>query len=296
MSVGLVSFFVVIAVLLTFYAIFAPTNTSAKVYPLRPSAEGEKEALFERWIRPAVRNLLPQTPLALTEYARKNDNIAALLARTGNPWRVSPEEYMVVRILAVAGGVILMTLLVLIGYANIPIYIASPVGAFLGYIAPKALLDAAWAKRRNSLNQTLPEVLDMLRICMNAGYNFSNALAQTVDLLVESPTKEEFNRVLSEMRAGRTIMQALTSFARRCPTEGVEAFVRAISQSQSTGADIASTLTYQSEEARAEYERAVDVKAQKLQTTLFMPLIGFFLPVLMIIIFGPAVTALGSAF
>jgi pilus assembly protein TadC len=295
MSIGLISFFVVLAVLLSFYAIFAPTNTKAKSYPLRPGVTPNSDSLFEKLVRPAIRNLMPQTPLALTEYARSNDGIAALLARTGNPWRVSPEEYIVVRVLSLMAGVMLLTTMVITGYAPIPIYVALPLGLFLGFIAPKALLDSAWGKRRRDLNMTMPEALDMLRICMDAGYNFQNALGQTVELLPDSITKDELGRILAEMRAGRTITQALTSFSRRCPTDIVESFVRSISQAQSTGADIASTLSYQSEEARAEYERAVDVRAQKLQTTLFLPLIGFFLPVLMILIFGPAVTTLGSA-
>lgn len=300
MTPGIIAFFVVLAVITAAYALFAPAHTVI-VPPSIPGDEPTmaKLSVFDRWIRPAVSNLMPQTPAALTEYARKNEGIASLLARTGNPWRVSPEEYVVVRVIAVVGGVMFLTLMMLLwatmGINLLPLWGAALIGAFLGYIAPKAMLDAAWGKRRRDLNAILPEALDLLRICMNAGYSFPNALEQTVSLLSDSITRDELTRVAAELRAGRTINQALGGFARRCPTDSVEAFVRAISQAQSTGVDIASTLAYQAGETRAEFERQIDEKSAKLQTTLFLPLIGFFLPTLLLLIFGPSVSSLMGA-
>lgn len=295
MSAGLVGFFVLLAVMTSFYAMFAPVNKNAARIAARPLAEGSQtDTPFERWIRPAIRNFLPQTPMALTEYARKNDGVTALLARTGNPWRVGPEEYVVLRVLAIIAGIMLLSILSAIGYMPLPVFMAMPVGAFLGFIAPKALLDSAWAKRRRNINRTLPEALDLLRICMNAGYNFPNAMAQTVELLPQDTMRMELERVLAEVRAGRPLTVAMSTFATRCPTDGVEAFVRAINQGQATGADIAETLTYQSEEARNEYERMVELRAQKLQTTMFFPIIAVFLPILMAIIFAPSLQQLGA--
>lgn len=294
MTPGLVGFFLAISILIGAYALFAPNNPKIAPTTARPSAPGD--SIFDKYVRPAVRNFLPQTPLALTEYARKNDGIAALLARTGNPWRVTPEEYVVVRILAAIAGVMVALLVSLFGSATFPLPVAVALGALIGYMLPAQTLNGVWKKRKQDLDLTLPEVLDMLRICMDAGYNFSNGLQQTVSLLPDGTTKNEMSRVLAEMRAGRTAAMALTGLAYRCPTAGVEAFVRAISQAQATGSDIASTLSFQAEETRADYERAVDVKAAKIQTTLFFPIILFFLPILMIIIFGPVIANLGMAF
>lgn len=300
MTPGIVAVFVILAVLSAAYALYAPVNRNYRVGSgINQTTEeetGKKPNFFEKYVRPTIANVLPQTPKALTEYARKNSNIAALLAKTGNPWRVSPEEYVVIRVLAVLMGIMVALLLFAIGYIPAEFGIAvAPVGALLGYIAPKAMLDSAWAKRRRDLNAVLPEALDLLRICMDSGYNFTNGLQQTVDILADSVTKDELSRVVSELRAGRTVTVALEAFAVRCPTDAVEAFVRAISQAQATGVDIATTLAYQAEETRAEYERQIEVRSQKLQTTLFLPLIGFFIPTLLILIFGPAVVMLMGA-
>lgn len=297
MTPGVVAFMVVIAVLTVFYAVFAPTNEGAERTQQQSGGNtGDPQGTFEKYVRPAIRNFLPQTPLALTEFARKNDKTASLLARTGNPWRVTPEEYLVIRVLATIAGVMVLVLVSVLKLAQVDVLIAMPIGALVGWYIPGSLLGAEWTKRKRDIAQTLPEALDMLRICMNAGYTFPNALAQTTELLPEGITREELTRVLAELQTGRSLTEALSNFAYRCPTESVESLVRAVVQGQVTGADIADTLTYQSAEARAEYERSVDVRAAKIQTTLFFPIIGLLMPVLLIVIFGPTLATLQTAF
>lgn len=294
MSVGLVAFFVALTVLTTFYAIFAPSNQ--KVLRNLPAVDVESTSWFDKWIRPAVRNFLPQTPLALTRYARKNGTVSAVLARSGNPWRVTPEEYIAVRVLATVAGIAFGLLVGSFGSIDVPPLAAGAFGALVGYTLPQSLLSSEWNKRRRDLETTIPEALDMLRIALDAGYNFNNALQQTIELLPKGATRLELARVNSELKAGRPLATALTGFAYRCPTDGVESFVRVITQAQATGVDIASTLAFQADEARADYERQVDVKAQKMQTTLFFPIIGLLLPVLVILMFAPSVSNLQGAF
>lgn len=294
MTIGLVAFFVALTVLSTFYAVFAPNNK--KVLKGLPSIEVENASWFDKWIRPAVRNFLPQAPLSLTRYARQNGGVAATLARSGNPWRVTPEEYVIMRALAAVAGAIFGLFVFTLGYVDVSPILVAAFGALLGYSAPQSLLSSEWGKRRRDLETTLPEALDLLRIALDAGYNFNNALQQTIELLPLGATRSELARVNSELKAGRTLNSALTGFGYRCPTDGVEAFVRVISQAQATGVDIASTLTFQADEARAGYEREVDVRAQKMQTTLFFPIIGLLLPVLVILMFAPSVANLQGAF
>lgn len=298
MSAGLTAFFVVLALLAAFYALFAPTNTKASTYhDGAANPNDEPTGLFEQLVRPAVRNFLPQTPMALTEYAKKNEGVTGLLARTGNPWKVSPEEYIAIRVLAVLAGVVLFTFLSFVGYFPdiIPLPAAFVFGGLFGYILPKALLDMRWAKRRRELTATLPEALDLLRICMNAGYSFPNALRQTVEILPPGTTKDELTRTSNELNAGRTLNEALAALAIRCPTDGIEAFARAINQATTTGSDITDTLAYQSEETRAEHERIVETRAARLQTTLFIPIILFLLPSMLIFLFGPSISALTNS-
>jgi len=295
MSPGLVAFFVIIAILLACYAIFAPENNNIRT-KLNVSNSNNQNGLFEKWVRPILHNVLPSTPTSVTEYAQNNDGIKALLARSGNPWKITAEEYIVFRIISGAFGSLLLLFMVVSGYINIPHILALVLGLGFGQLIPKVLLDSKWSQRKKEITRTLPEALDLLRICMDAGQNFQNALIQTVTLMPAGVTKEELKRVVAEVGTGKKLSLALQSFGVRCPTEGVDAFVRAIEQSETSGSDIALTLSYQSDETRAAYERAVEVKAQKLQTTLFLPIIALLLPVLLILIFGPALSSITSSF
>jgi tight adherence protein C len=291
---GLIAFFTFLAVFTAFYARFAPNNPVTFADPIRP--DGKEDGLFEKWVRPSLRNFAPSAPPALAKYAKGSEGIATLLRRSGNPWNVSPEEYLFMRILSgilVAAGISLYASLGLLPLPIPPLLLF--VGGFaFGAFIPQALLSSAWGKRKKDLNRTLPEALDLMRICLNAGFNFPNALSEVVTLLPDGTTKEELRRTQADLRSGRTVAQAMEDFAFRCPTEQVEAFVRAVNISQSMGTDMASTLASQADEARLAYERLVDVKAQKLQTTLFLPIIVFFLPVLLIVIFGPSFADLGN--
>ena len=319
MSPGLVAFLTFCTFMVAFYAIIAPTNRKTTYRKVRDSSQTrspaytgagaylenfpeetpwgsedlsvtKEQGLFERWVRPAVRNFIPQTPTALSEYAQKSEGIRAYLAKTDNPWRVTPEEYIGIRVLSVAFFAALALFFSTFDVFPFPLPVAVLLGALLGYIFPKALLDSAWGSRRRDLVRTLPEALDLVRVCMNSGQNFSNALKEAVELLPDGTTRKELSRVSAELSSGRSLNDALSSLAYRCPTDGVESFVRVIKQANDTGSDISETLRQQSDEIRADYERVVEVRAQKLQTTLFFPIILFLIPALLIIIFGPSLS------
>jgi tight adherence protein C len=294
MTPGLAAFFTVMAVLLGSYAIFAPRNQRPESTQLGAKL-GDEVGLFEKWVRPTIQNVMAQSPMSLTEYAQRNEGVKSLLARSGNPWRISPEEYVIFRVLAGITTGLFLLFFSSLGYLSAPPILSMFVGIAAGQLIPKALLDSKWSARRKSLNRTLPDALDLLRICMNSGMNFTNALIQTVSLAPPGVTREELARVIAEVGAGRSLNVALTSLATRCPTEGIEAFARAIIQAQDSGSDIASTLSYQSDETRASYERAVEIRSQKLQTTLFLPIIGLFIPSLMILIFGPTLSSITTS-
>ena len=295
MTPGLIAFCAIISILLACYAIFVPQNKNIKTDFNNPN-KSNPDGLFEKWIRPILHNVLPSTPSSVTEYAQNSEGISGLLARSGNPWKITPEEYVVFRIIAGAFGSLLLLFMVVSHYISLPHIVAMVLGLGIGQLIPKVLLDSKWSKRKKEITRTLPEALDLLRICMNAGQNFQNALIQTVALIPPGVTKEELRRVVAEVGVGKRLTLALASFAIRCPTESVEAFVRAIEQSETSGSDIALTLAYQSDDIRDDYERKVEEKAQKLQTTLFLPIIALLLPVLLILIFGPAMSAITGSF
>jgi tight adherence protein C len=293
MSPGLVAFFTFLAVLTACYAAFAPARTIV-VDEETDTVSTERKGLFDKWVRPAVRNIMPIAPQSVSKYAKGSTATQSLLIRSGNPWKVTAEEFIIVRVIAAFLGAAALSVYAALGYFPLPPVLSFIGGAVLGWVIPGQLLSMKWSAAKKDLQRTLPEALDLLRICLNAGLNFSNALTQVVVLIPPGATKREMARVVSDLRAGRTLEQAMRDFSNRMPIEQVDSFTRAVIVSQSMGTDMVATLSGQATEARNKYERAVDIKAQKLQTTLFLPIIAFFMPALLILIFGPGLAQLSN--
>lgn len=303
MSIGLVAFLFGLTMFLVVYAALAPvarlerTDMDADVVgvvPVNPHADG----LFERLVRPAVRNLLPQTPMAAQLKARNNNKTIELLVRSGNPWNIQPEEYFGIRVLAAIGAFFVMLLLTVLEAlpAYLPPVVWLAASPFLGAYIPKVMLDGAKGRRLKEARRGLPEALDLQVITLNAGMNFTPALAEVVQRLPEGVIRDELTRVSADLRSGKNLQRALSDFARRAPSGEVESFAKAVVMSEKLGADVTDTLTAQAESARQAYEAALDEKIGKLPTTLFFPILILMLPALFIVILAPAFSNITGAF
>jgi tight adherence protein C len=303
-SVGFVAFLFAIAAFLVVYAMMAPVNeyrqedfSNESWGEVRAGASAADSGIFDRFVRPAVRNFLPQTPMAALVKARNNSKVQELLVRSGNPWNIQPEEFFGVQFVSGAAGFAAALLLVWMEIlpAAVPFAAWLAVGAVGGAFLPKVLLDKERGKRRKQAQRGLPEALDLIVITLNSGMNFTPALAEVVKRLPEGLVKDELGRVSLDLRAGRTLERALLDFARRAPSDEVESFCKSVVQAERLGADVAETLTDQAETARQSYEALLDEKIGKLPTTLFFPILGLMLPALFIMILAPAFSSINGA-
>lgn len=302
MSIGLVAFLFGMAVFLAVYGFRPPTTLTRNdldtdlvgVVPVDPNDSG----LFNRIVRPAVRNILPQTPLAAQLKARDSNKTIELLVRSGNPWNIQPEEFFGIRVLGGIVGFFLTLILTLMGMLPdaLPNYAWMAAGTALGMHVPKVLLDGHKGRRLKEARRGLPESLDLLVITLTSGMNFSPALAEVVDRLPQGVIKDELTRVSQDLRSGKTLSRALTDFARRAPSEEVESFAKSVVMSEKLGADMTETLKSQAAAARQSYEASLDEKIGKLPTTLFFPILGLMLPALFVVILAPAFASIGTAF
>ena len=221
MSIGMVAFLFGMAAFLAVYGFKPPTSIKRSeldvdtvgVVPTNPNDTG----LFNRIVRPAVRNILPQTPLAAQLKARNSHKTIELLVRSGNPWNIQPEEFFGIRVL---GGIVgFFTALVLTLMGMLPDMLPAVAwllgGIALGAHVPKVLLDGHKGRRLKEARRGLPEALDLLVITLDSGMNFAPALAEVVDRLPAGVIKDELGRVSADLRAGKTLSATLTDFARR---------------------------------------------------------------------------------
>jgi tight adherence protein C len=169
-------------------------------------------------------------------------------------------------------------------------------GGAAGFFLPDLLLYNAGLKRQAKIQLALPDALDMLTVCVEAGLGFDAALAQ-VARNTTGPLAAEFARVLQEMQIGNTRSQALRGMASRTTVPELRAFVSAIVQAGELGVAIAGVLREQAREMRLRRRQRAEEKAQKVSVKILFPLIACLFPALFVIVIGPgAINIMHSLF
>lgn len=166
-------------------------------------------------------------------------------------------------------------------------------GAALGAVA-SVLLMRAWlrdriARRRGETVKTLPFFLDLVTLCVEAGLNLNAALAQAVARGPHGALRDELQRVLRDMRAGKSRADALRSFADRMNNASVSYLVTGLIQAEATGMSLAPLLRAQAEQRRAERFAQAEKRAMEAPVKLLLPLIGFIFPCTFIVLGFPVV-------
>jgi tight adherence protein C len=162
--------------------------------------------------------------------------------------------------------------------------------AFLvGWRAPDVFLSRRAARRRARLETGMPDALDLLVICAEAGLSLDQAIEQVGRVLRSSrgEVAEEFAATAAEMRVSSTRGQALENLAQRAGIASLRGIVAALNQSVKFGTPLAASLRVLATEMRAERLARFEERAARLPVLLSLPLMAFILPALMIVIGTP---------
>jgi tight adherence protein C len=141
----------------------------------------------------------------------------------------------------------------------------------------------------------IPDVIDQLTICVEAGLGFDAALAR-VARTTEGPLTDELRHTLSDIQTGVPRAQALRTLSDRAQIVEIRQLVTALLQAQKHGVAMAETLRIQSAETRLKRKQRTEERAAKLAVKLIFPVIFCFLPVFTIITLVPAVITIAHAF
>ena len=164
-------------------------------------------------------------------------------------------------------------------------------GAFVGYKLPGLLIKNMTQKRSQEINITFPDALDMMLICVQGGIG----LEQTVNKIAEEVAEhsetlaEELGILSAEMAMLSDRRAALQDFARRVGSGAAKSFATALIQAEQYGTSVSQAMRVMSEELREQRMALAEQKAASLPPKLTVPMILFFLPVLFVVILGPAV-------
>jgi tight adherence protein C len=201
----------------------------------------------------------------------------------------NPPRWTADRILALKGlgllGLALVAGLYELHHLALAILCAG-LGGAAGFFLPDLLLYNAGLKRQAKIQLALPDALDMLTVCVEAGLGFDAALAQ-VARNTTGPLAAEFARVLQEMQIGNTRSQALRGMASRTTVPELRAFVSSLVQAGELGIAIAEVLREQAREMRLRRRQRAEEKAQKVSVKILFPLITCLFPALFVIVIGP---------
>lgn len=172
------------------------------------------------------------------------------------------------------------------------------IAAALGFLAPDFWLGRRIKKRQSKIRRGLPDVLDLLVICIEAGLSLDHATARTaVELKNAQPEVcDELNIVVLEQRAGRPRTDAWKHMAERTDVDCVRNLVTMLIQAEQFGTSVAKTLRIHSDTLRTQRVQAVEEAAAKTTIKLLFPLVFFIFPSLFVVVLGPALLSILDSF
>lgn len=162
--------------------------------------------------------------------------------------------------------------------------------AFLfGYVYPAIWLRDRIDVRRRQALKSLPFMLDLITLCVESGLNLTGAIQQAVDKGPAGALKDEFARLLRDIRAGKPRSEALRELAARMDMPAVSSFVSTLIQAEATGMSLGPILRAQADQRRIERFARAEKLAMEAPVKLLFPLIFFIFPCVFAILMFPIV-------
>ena len=163
--------------------------------------------------------------------------------------------------------------------------------ATLGYYLPNVVLARRIDRRQQEIFESLPDALDLMTVCVEAGLGVDAAMLRVADEIhVKSQVlSDEFSLVLLELRAGSSREKALRNLAMRTGVSDVETLVAMLVQAERFGTSVGSALRVYTDMLRTKRRHLAEERAAKVALKLLFPLMFFIFPALLIVLLGPAV-------
>ena len=211
-----------------------------------------------------------------------------------------PTTYYGIRLTLALGAPALVALLPAVWALSSPLQIALLilVSAFF-YVLPSIFLDNRRVARQSAITRVLPDALDLMVVCVEAGFGINQSLAQVADEF-ESKTPiiaKEFGLVVQETRAGKSTTEALRALANRTGVSDISALVALLVQTERFGTSLANALRVHADAMRITRMQRAEERAQKATLKLILPSTMIFAGILIIFIAPGAymmMSALGS--
>ncbi len=216
------------------------------------------------------------------------ESTAHKLEVSGLARRLSAAEFWAIRLVATVGLSALIYFLMWRFGAQPGRRIMFAAGmALLGFILPGMWLRSTMDRRKVNITRALPDALDLLTICVEAGLGFDSALKRVAEKW-DNDLSTEFGRVLQEVQLGRIRREALRSMSDRLEVSDVTTFIAAVVQAEQLGVSLSKVLRIQSDQMRVKRRQIAEKKAQEAPVKMVVPMVFLIFPSLLLVLLGPA--------
>jgi len=217
-------------------------------------------------------------------------NVTRKLELAGSPARLDPTVFLAIQFIigALFGAAIFLALT--FGQSKWPfgqklIFVIG--GTVVGYFFPQLWLSSRINSRQKEIRKAMPDALDLLTICVEAGLGFDMALAKVSEKW-ESQLSLAFARVIQEIGLGKLRREALKDMADRIGLPELTSFVAAVIQSEQLGVSMAKVLRIQSDQMRIKRRQLAEEEAHKAPVKMLIPMAFLIFPALMVVLMTPA--------
>jgi tight adherence protein C len=221
---------------------------------------------------------------------------ARRLELAGNPWPVDAPTFLAIRfILAVVLGGFMIAVVAISPPASPTdnfLYIGG--ATFAGFFVPHLMLTSRITRRQSEVRKAMPDALDLLTICVEAGLGFEAALSKVSEKW-ENELSLAFARMIREVQLGKVRRDALKDMADRLGLPEMTSFVAAIIQSEQLGVSLAKVLRIQADQMRIKRRQRAEEQAHKAPVKMIIPMALLIFPSIMIIILTPAAIQIASS-
>jgi tight adherence protein C len=223
------------------------------------------------------------TPQRVLEQTRQRLELA------GNPGRMEASTFLVLRFVAAVlfGGLVFLLSLFSKQFSTPIKLLMVLVFMVLGYFFPDLWIRSKINSRQKQVRKAMPDALDLLTICVEAGLGFDAAMSK-VNEKWDNELSLAFGRVIREIQLGKLRRDALRGMAERLSLPEMTSFVAAVIQSEMLGVSMAKVLRIQSDQMRIKRRQHAEEEAHKAPIKMIFPMGLLIFPSLMIILLTPA--------
>ncbi|HEY4718299.1 MAG TPA: type II secretion system F family protein [Anaerolineales bacterium] len=157
----------------------------------------------------------------------------------------------------------------------------------VGFFLPNLLLESRIKRRQRVVLHAMPDALDLLTICVEAGLGFDAAMKKVIEKW-DNELSLAFARALQEIQLGKLRREALRDMADRLGVSEMDSFVAAVIQSEQLGVSMSRVLRVQADSMRVKRRQRAEESAQKAPVKMVVPMVFLIFPTIVIILLGPA--------